>query len=55
MGISAKFCPFFGHFRSKGPSVLLLERSERSNDGPEDRKCPKNGQNAAEMNIFQPQ
>ena len=41
--ISAAFYPFFGHFRSEGPSVLLLELAERSNDGPKDRKWPKNG------------
>ena len=36
--------------------IIIASRAcERSNDGPKDRKCPKNGQNTAEMYIFQPQ
>ena len=51
--ISAAFYPFFGHFRSKGPISITSRACERSNDGPEDRKCPKNGPNEAEIPIFQ--
>ena len=53
MFFSAKFCPFFRVFRVQGPISITSRACERSNDGPEDPKCPKNGQNEAEMNIFQ--
>ena len=55
MFFSAKFCPFFRVFRVQGPISITSRACERSNDGPEDRKCPKNWQNTAEMYIFQPQ
>ena len=53
MFFSAKFCPFFRVFRVQGPITIASRACERSNDGPEDPKYPKNGQNEAEMNIFQ--
>ena len=55
MGISAKFCPFFGHFRSKGPSVLLLELAREVMMGPRTGNAQKTGKTKAEMGIFHPQ
>ena len=55
MGISAKFCPFFGHFRSKGPSLLLLELAREVMMGPRTGNAQKTGKTKAEMGIFHPQ
>ena len=55
MGISAKFCPFFGHFRSEGPSVLLLELAREVMMGPRTGNAQKTGKTKAEMGIFHPQ
>ena len=55
MGISAKFCPFFGHFRSEGPSVLLLELAREVMMGPRTGNAQKLGKTKAEMGIFHPQ
>ena len=55
MGISAKFCPFFGHFRSKGPSVLLLELAREVMMGPRTGNAQKTGKTEAEMGILKTQ
>ena len=52
MGISAKFCPFFGHFRSEGPSVLLLELAREVMMGPRTGNAQKTGKTEAEMGIL---
>ena len=43
--ISAAFYPFFGHFRSKGPSVLLLELAREVMMGPRSGNAQKTGEN----------
>ena len=45
--------PVFWAFPVRGPITITSRACERSNDGPKDRKCPKNGQNEAEIPIFQ--
>ena len=52
MGISAKFCPFFRHFRSEGPSVLLLELAREVMMGPRTGNAQKTGKTEAEMGIL---
>ena len=55
MFFSAKFCPFFGYFGSKGPSVLLLELAREVMMGPRTGNAQKTGKTKAEMGIFHPQ
>ena len=52
MGISAKFCPFFGHFRSKGPSVLLLELAREVMMGPRTGNAQKMGKTRQKYPFF---
>ena len=49
------FClvlPVFWAFPVLGPIITSLASSRSNTDGPSDRKCPKNGQNLAEIPIF---
>ena len=49
------FClvlPVFWAFPVLGPIITSLASSRSNTDGPLDRKCPKNGQNLAEIPIF---
>ena len=50
--ISAAFYLFFGHFRSKGPSVLLLELAREVMKGPRTRNDRKMGKTKAEIRYF---
>ena len=52
MGISASFCPFFGHFRSLGPSLLLSQAGEAIMMGPRTGNAQKTGKIEAEMGIL---
>ena len=52
MGISAKFCPFFGHFRSEGPSVLLLELAREVMMGPRTGNAQKTGKMRQKYPFF---
>ena len=52
MGISAKFCPFFGHFRSEGPSVLLLELAREVMMGPRTGNAQKTGKTRRKWVFF---
>ena len=52
MGISDKFCSLFGHFGSKGPSVLLLELAREVMKGPRTGNDRKTGKTKAEIRYF---
>ena len=52
-GYFCQVLPVFWAFPVRGPISITSRACERSNDGPKDRKCPKNGQNEAEIPIFQ--
>ena len=49
------FARFLGISGPRAHHYFSRYRSRSNTDGPLDRKCPKNGQNAAEMDIFRPQ
>ena len=52
-GYFCQVLPVFWAFPVQGPITIASRACERSNDGPEDPKYPKNGQNEAEIPIFQ--
>ena len=52
MGISASFCPFFGHFRSLGPSLLLSQAREVILMGPRTGNAQKTGKTWQKYPFF---